>query len=159
MRQRITLHPTKPPGPSMRTRALVGKDTIRLTMIAPCGMNCRLCRAYVRQKRKCPGCRGGDSHKSRACIACQIRNCEKIAKAQFKYCFACDGFPCAGLKRLSMRYSTRYGVSLIDNLENIGRLGIRQFIKDEKETWACPTCEQIICVHKPQCLNCQHTWR
>jgi hypothetical protein len=26
-------------------------------LIAPCGMNCGVCMAYLREKNKCPGCR------------------------------------------------------------------------------------------------------
>ena len=29
-------------------------------LIAPCGMNCSLCRAYGRERKPCPGCRGDD---------------------------------------------------------------------------------------------------
>ncbi len=30
------------------------------SIIAPCGMNCSICMAYLRGKNKCPGCRGID---------------------------------------------------------------------------------------------------
>jgi hypothetical protein len=29
----------------------------KLHLVAPCGMNCGICRAYLREKNKCPGCR------------------------------------------------------------------------------------------------------
>ena len=132
---------------------------IRTTLIAPCGMNCRLCRAYVRDKKACPGCRGGDSFKSKSCIACRIRNCEKIVNGNVKYCFNCDGFPCARLKHLDQRYRTRYGMSMIDNLENIRKFGIRHFIRNEKQKWTCPECGGIICVHKENCIFCGHNRR
>jgi hypothetical protein len=32
-------------------------------LIAPCGINGRLCRAYFREKNVYPGCRGDDSQK------------------------------------------------------------------------------------------------
>lgn len=134
-------------------------NAIRTTLIAPCGMNCRLCRAYIRDKNKCPGCRGDDSLKSKSCANCKIKNCEKIAKGNLKYCFGCDSFPCVKLNHLDNRYRTKYGMSMIDNLNNIRELGIRQFIKNEKEKWTCPDCGEIICVHKPQCLSCKHAWR
>ncbi|PIP06949.1 MAG: GNAT family N-acetyltransferase, partial [Syntrophobacteraceae bacterium CG23_combo_of_CG06-09_8_20_14_all_50_8] len=87
------------------------------TLIAPCGMNCRLCQAYIRDKKPCPSCRGYDSGKSKSCVSCKIKNCEKIAKGNLKYCFGCDTFPCAKLKHLDNRYRTKYGMSMIDNLE------------------------------------------
>ena len=132
---------------------------MHIMAIAPCGMNCRLCRAYIRDKKACPGCRGEDSFKSKACATCRIKNCEKIAKDKLKYCFSCDCFPCDRLNHLDKRYRTKYGMSMIDNLNNIKKSGIRQFVRDEKEKWTCPECGEIICVHKPQCLSCEHKWR
>jgi hypothetical protein len=129
------------------------------TLIAPCGMNCRLCRAYVRDKKACPGCRGDDSLKSKSCVMCRIKNCEQIAKGAVKYCFSCESFPCSKLQHLDKRYRANYGMSMTDNLENIRSFGIRHFIESEKEKWTCPECGGIICVHKPQCLSCGHKWR
>ena len=137
-------------------------SAIPTTLIAPCGMNCRLCRAYIRDKtyiKACPGCRGDDSVKSKSCVACRIKNCENIVQGRVRYCFSCEDFPCARLKHLDKRYRTRYGMSMIDNLVNIEKFGIRHFIRNERERWTCPECGEIICVHKPQCLSCGHKWR
>ncbi len=76
-----------------------------------------------------------------------------------KYCFCCDSFPYDRLNRLDKRYRTKYGMSMIDNLENIRKFGIKHFIRNEKERWSCPECGEILCVHKPQFLYGQHTWR
>jgi hypothetical protein len=138
---------------SKKTTAISAK------LIACCGMNCRLCSAFTRDKKPCPGCRGDDSLKSKSCVACRIKNCETIAKARVKYCYSCDAFPCIKLNHLDKRYRTNYGMSMIGNLANIKKLGIRQFIRNEKERWICPKCGETLCVHKPQCLHCQHTWR
>lgn len=122
-------------------------------------MNCRLCRAYTRDRKACPGCRGDDSLKSKACVTCRIKTCEKITKGGITYCFGCDRFPCAVLNRLDHRYRTRYAMSMIDNLKNIKAFGIRDFIGNEKKKWACPGCGAIICVHKENCLSCGYPWR
>jgi len=143
----------------MTSKRSTKTTAIYMKLIAPCGMNCRLCRAYTRDKKPCPGCRGNDSHKSKSCVVCRIKNCEKIANAKAKYCFSCDGFPCVRLNHLDKRYRTKYGMSMIDNLERIRKFGIRHFIRSEKERWSCPECGEMLCVHKPQCLSCQHTWR
>jgi len=129
------------------------------TLIAPCGMNCRLCYAYMRNKRACPGCRGDDSVKSKTCVTCRIKNCEKMVQVGDRYCFSCDSFPCDRLRHLDKRYRTKYGMSMIDNLVHVRKFGIRHFIKSEKERWSCPECGEMICVHKPQCLACEYTWR
>jgi hypothetical protein len=76
-----------------------------------------------------------------------------------RYCFRCDSFPCDKLNHLDKRYRTNYGMSMIDNLVNIRKFGIRQFMRSEKERWTCPECGELLCVHKPQCLSCGHTWR
>jgi len=140
------------------SRSTVTKGILS-TLIAPCGMNCRLCLAYTREKKTCPGCRGDDSIKNKSCIRCRIKNCEKMVQAGGKYCFVCDSFPCARLKQLDKRYRTKYGMSMIDNLEAIRKMGIRKFIRNEKERWNCPQCGGIICVHRPQCPSCQYKWR
>ena len=134
-------------------------SAIPTTLIAPCGMNCRLCSAYTRDKKACPGCRGDNSLKAKSCVSCQIKNCEKLGNAGIRYCSGCDSFPCVRLKHLDKRYRTKYGMSMIGNLENIGKLGIRQFIRNEKERWTCPQCGELICVHKPQCISCGYKWR
>ena len=88
----------------MMTRKLAKTTS---TLIAPCGLNCRLCRAYVRNKRACPGCRGDDSFKSKTCATCPIKNCGMLTEGSFKYCFSCNEFPCARISHLEKRYTSR----------------------------------------------------
>jgi hypothetical protein len=134
-------------------------NAIRTTLIAPCGMNCRLCIAYTREKNACPGCRGDDSVKTKTRVTCRIKNCEKIRQGKIRYGFKCDRFPCDRLDHLDERYRTKYGMSMIDNLGQIKNFGIRHFTKNEEVRWHCPKCGQLLCVHKPQCLVCGHPWR
>jgi uncharacterized OB-fold protein len=63
------------------------------------------------------------------------------------------------LEHLDKRYRTKYGMSMIDNLDTIKASGVRQFIREEKERRQCPECGRLICVHKPACLHCQTKWR
>lgn len=134
-------------------------NVVKTALIAPCGMNCRFCIAYTRDKNACPGCRGDDSVKTKTRVICRIKNCEKIGQGKAKYCFNCDGFPCDRLNHLDERYRTKYGMSMINNLVFIKKYGIRRFIGNEKRRWTCPECGELICVHKPQCLYCGRTWR
>jgi len=115
--------------------------------------------AYAREKKACPGCRGDDANKSKSCIACRIKNCEKLAKGGFEYCFGCDEFPCALLTHLDKRYRTKYGANPIDNLISIEKSGIENFVKTENKKWTCPECGAMICMHKPGCLTCGYVWR
>jgi hypothetical protein len=123
-------------------------------LIALCGMNCGICLAYLRLKNKCPGCRANDANKSISCVRCKIKNCLALKKDKVKFCFKCVAFPCERLKHLDKRYRTKYNMSMIENLENIKKFGIRKFIKNEKARWACPQCGGTICVHKGYCLDC-----
>lgn len=136
----------------MTQRKSAKTKAMSAALIAPCGMNCRLCRAYMRNA--CPGCRGDDSVKTKTRVLCRIKTCEKIVRGGARYCFRCDSFPCGRLNSLDKRYRTRYGMSMIDNLRNIRKFGIRHFMENEKRRWTCPECGELICVHEPQCLSC-----
>jgi hypothetical protein len=129
------------------------------SLIAPCGMNCRLCRAYIREKNTCPGCYGNDSLKSKSAAMCHIKNCENIKSGKANFCFACEKYPCDKLQHLDKRYRTKYGVSMIENLDNIKQSGMRNFLTQEKERWACSKCGEIICIHKESCISCGFQWR
>ncbi len=144
----------------MKLHATMTKTTqTDVMLIAPCGMNCRICRAYARQKNPCPGCRGDNSLKTKTRVECRIKNCGKIASGKAKYCFTCDSFPCDRLKHLDERYRTKYRMSMIENLENISKRGIRHFVSEEKERWTCPECGKMIRVREPECLYCGYKWR
>lgn len=143
----------------IKTRKTLPSKSIKSTLIAPCGMNCRLCYAYIREKNSCPGCYGRDDLKSISCALCRIKNCDTRELGKFKYCFTCEMFPCSRMKHLDKRYRTKYGMSMIENLETIKKFGIRKFIAQEKERWACSKCGEIMCVHKERCIFCGHTWR
>lgn len=139
------------------------KITIPVNLIAPCGMNCRLCLGYIRERNRCPGCRKihhQESPKSKYRSGCRIRNCDNIAVGRIKYCsYHCGGFPCPRLKQLDKRYRTKYGMSMLDNLKMIDGCGIRHFIRNEKKKWICPGCGEMLCVHRPACLSCGYEWR
>jgi hypothetical protein len=120
---------------------------MKANLIAPCGMNCGICMAFLREKNRCPGCRSlGVKHPK-----CRIRNC---ADMNGRYCFSCSGFPCRLLKNLDKRYRKKYGMSMIENLESIRAVGIRKFVTSEKERWACPGCGGTINVHRHCCSIC-----
>ncbi|MBT3273226.1 MAG: DUF3795 domain-containing protein [Spirochaetales bacterium] len=128
-------------------------------MIAPCGMNCALCIGHLRVKNRCPGCRDSrDALKPRHCVICRIKTCEESGKPN-KYCFECSSFPCRRLRDLDKRYRTKYGMSMIENLEFIRDFGIRKFVAHEKERWACPECGNAVSVHRDECARCGHPRR
>lgn len=110
-------------------------------LIAPCGMNCGLCIAYLREKNKCPGCSNGRKVNGKV-IKCTIKLCKE---RQGDYCFNCDKFPCDRLKRMDNRYQEKYSMSEIANLKTIKEKGLEFFLKQEKEKWV--NSEGTYCVH------------
>jgi hypothetical protein len=124
------------------------------TLIAPCGMNCGICHAWLREKKHCPGCRGDDAGKSPSCVACRIKGCDATGVHARQFCFECAKFPCARLRQLDKRYRTKYGMSMLENLENIRELGVEEFVAREQARWTCPACGGVSCVHKKNCLYC-----
>lgn len=132
------------------------ENEMKPTMIAPCGMNCELCVSRQREKKKCPGCRGGDGHKPAGCVNCTVRNCPRLPKSGF--CYDCGQY-CTRLKSLDKRYRTSYGMSMLDNLENLRTLGMEAFLDREKTRWTCPHCGAVLCVHRDICLSCGIKWK
>jgi hypothetical protein len=128
-------------------------------LIAPCGINCGVCVRYLAMKndlktkgfgkKYCPGClpRG---------LNCTFmsQQCDLLGKGLVRFCYECGSFPCRRLKALDKRYSTKYHMNLIDNLEYIKKQGMVKFLEKEAEKWQCPECGEAICCHNGLCLNC-----
>jgi hypothetical protein len=110
-------------------------------LIAPCGMNCGVCRAHLREKEPCPGCYN-PLPRYKACHNCKLKNCKK---RKGLFCYACPEFPCQRLKHLDKRYRTKYGMSEIKNLEFIRDKGIKKFLESETKKYISP--KGILCVH------------
>lgn len=127
---------------------MAGKDPFRAALIAPCGMNCAICMAHLREKNRCSGCYTPDRKCSRSCT---ISSCEQVRDTYFH---TCDNFPCRRLKLLDTRYRTKYGMSMLDNLASIRKNGIRAFLKEERQRWTCPACGGVINVHRGTCSVC-----
>jgi len=126
----------------------------KYSLIAPCGMNCELCMAYLRDRNKCPGCRGPDDNKSITRVKCKMKNCEVFKNGDAEFCFECEDFPCDKLEHIDKRYRNKYHMSMIKNLKSIRDFGIDNFLIDETEKWTCPKCGGTICVHRGYCYGC-----
>ena len=139
------------PGDFVYLAIIMGMDSM---MIAPCGINCSLCRAYIRERKPCPGCRGDNLNKSRMCIECKIKNCEQYSLEGLDFCDACAKYPCERISHLDWRYRTKYGVSTMENLAMIREHGLEEFMKSEEEKWTCPGCGKLYSMHKWECPYC-----
>lgn len=108
-------------------------------LIAPCGMNCGICKGHLREKNVCPGCRDGD-------IRCLIRTCEILKKNKFRFCYKCVKYPCDRIRRLDKRYMMRYQMSMIKNLDTIKSKGLDSLLKDEGKKRESSD-GGVICIH------------
>ena len=123
-------------------------------LIAPCGMNCNICKYFYREKNQCPGCRAEDELKLKGCRECIIVNCDQIKKKNAEFCFVCSDIPCKRLTNLDKRYSTKYHMSMLENLECIKDQGMDTFLEKETQKWKCPKCGGIVSCHGGMCLSC-----
>jgi len=129
-------------------------------LIAPCGMNCNLCVSYQFGKfdfnkkgfnrKYCPGC----IPRGKNCTY-MANHCDLLGKGKIRFCTDCKDFPCKHLKYLDKRYSTKYHMSMIDNLEYISSNGIEKFLFKEEEKWKCNVCSNLKCCHNGLCLSCE----
>ena len=128
-------------------------------LIAPCGMNCGICKAYLAYSRGVPYKKGEVSH----CTSCVVRgkncafikrHCEKLRKKQIHFCYECADMPCKQLAKLDAYYSARYGMSMVENLKMIRERGMDEFLKSQAEKYRRPSCGDIISVHDGKCYAC-----
>ncbi len=127
--------------------------------IAPCGMNCGVCISFLAMendinsqgfnKQYCPGClpRGKN-------CAFLKKHCNLLGKGLIRFCFECSDFPCDRLINLDKRYSAKYHLSMIENLQIIKEQGIEKLLEREEAKWRCPKCDHTICCHNGLCLSC-----
>jgi len=124
-------------------------------LIAPCGMNCGTCLAYLREKNKCPGCRILSDDKAISVKTCTVTKCIYLANTKSKFCYECEKYPCKRIKQLDKRYRTKYGTSFIENLLMIKENGIDYFLDFESKRRTCTNCGSTLCVHRNFCLTCK----
>lgn len=127
-------------------------------LIAPCGMNCGVCKAYLAYKHGIPRQRNEVTHCA-GCIPrsknCYIkRGCKKLSKHQIQYCYQCEEMPCKNLAHLDKRYRERYGMSMVENQKTLKTKGMEEFLKSQTEKYRCPTCGDVVSVHGNKCYSC-----
>jgi len=134
----------------------VTNDDYSEELIAPCGMNCRICLGYFgyttsgkKRKMKCIGCKP----REKSCAFLK-KYCKKLQKNEVNYCYECSDFPCEQLQKLDKGYRERYVMSMIGNLEYIRDNGMDDFLKQQEKKYRCPDCGGVICVHNEICYSC-----
>jgi hypothetical protein len=124
------------------------------SLIAPCGMNCGTCIAYLRDKNKCPGCRVYSADKAISIQRCIIPKCVHLDKTESKFCYECEKYPCKRVKQLDIRYRTKYNTSFIENLAMIKEKGVEKFLDFESKRRTCLNCGSVLSIHRDYCLTC-----
>lgn len=127
-------------------------------LVAPCGMNCAICRAYIAYTHKIPRVRGKITYCA-GCVPraknCYIkRGCKKLFNHQLLSCSECDTMPCEKLAHLDRRYREHYDMSMIENIKLLKAKGMADFLKSQTKKYTCPNCKDVICVHDAKCLAC-----
>jgi len=131
------------------------RSGINASLIAPCGMNCGTCLAFLRDINRCSGCRNKVNPDRKSAVNCSIVNCKFLAETESKFCYDCVKYPCRRLKQLDKRYRTKYKTSFFENLEFIRDRGVEAFSEREKIKWHCAGCGGTICIHRGYCLHCK----
>ena len=127
------------------------RNPITESLIAPCGMNCALCKAHLRANNSCPGCNYIKQSKYKTIMYCRLRLCSKRKSG---FCYDCAEFPCARLKHLDERYRKRYGMSEVENLQYIRDYGMEKFLARERKKWLNE--KGIFCVHDHKYYKSPH---
>lgn len=121
-------------------------------MMAPCGVMCYACSAFLDEKRPCPGCRApAQKQKRKSCQNCAKKRC--AAEKGLAWCFACSAFPCGRIKSLSKRYVRNYGIDLVQN-GLCAKQDMDAFLETQQVRFACRECGGTIDQHHRRCSRC-----
>ncbi len=126
-------------------------------MIAPCGLDCSICKAALRRDDPCPGCCGPDENNPEFCARrCGIILCKKRKENGYRFCDACPDYPCADVTEKENRYTSKYPLyeSPMRNLRDIREKGMDAFLRAERAQWSCRACGRPVCVHDGLCSGC-----
>jgi len=130
-------------------------------LIAPCGMNCAICKGYLAFTHGVPRVRGRVTY----CAGCRPRakncyikrSCKKLTRREVQFCYQCEIMPCEKLAHLDARYREHYGMSMVENLKMLKEEGMYEFLKKQEQKYRCPNCGDVVCVHDGKCYNCGYT--
>ena len=135
----------------------MNKNLFTAEMVAPCGLDCSLCKLALSETNPCPGCLGPNENKPAFCAEqCSIVLCRKRKDNRYRYCDECPDYPCKDVLEKENRYSSKYPLyeSPGKNLREIRELGMDKFLKNERRQWTCKDCGSVICVHTGICSGC-----
>jgi len=128
-------------------------------LVGPCGLYCGICTMYRAYHDKnlslwqetpknfrkqigleevdfkdvaCGGCRSSILFKY--CAECSLRDC--ASEKGVEWCYECEDFPCQMLSD----WQSRWRMPTIENLREIQKLGLENWLEQMEKKWVCPKC-------------------
>ena len=126
-------------------------------MVAPCGLDCSLCKRALAETDPCPGCHGPDENKPEFCSRkCGIILCRKRLENGYTFCDECPDYPCEYVREKETRYTSKYPLyeSPAENLRDIRKVGLECFLENQRSKWTCGECGEAVPVHTGICTGC-----
>jgi len=109
-------------------------------LVGCCGIYCKACSRFM--DGNCKGCLPKK-------YKCKIK--EEIGDKRFA--FEAKNYPGQNMKMLDKKYSERYNMGMIENLDFIKKFGAEKFVESEEKKRTCPKCKKLISIHEKKCRN------
>ena len=80
-----------------------------------------------------------------------------------EYCGQCEDFACSELSRKLIdshpnhpKFNYRHKIP--DNMDQIDKIGLEEWAKEQKKKWLCPDCNNQITFYDYKCISCGKEW-
>jgi hypothetical protein len=145
-------------------------------LVAVCGLYCGACPMYLatqsndKEKQEallkqfssgptqlkmedilCDGCIGNGRVAS-FCSRCEMRACPNDKKDVTR-CSDCQEFPCTLITNFNNDGMPHHG-EVLNNLQQIKKMGIEKWAQYDEERWQCPECTSRISWYDSKCSKC-----
>jgi len=97
----------------------------------------------------CRGCKSGVE--SVYCKKCDLKSCAEDKRVEF--CCDCDDYPCSKLTDFVDDQHAHHSV-VLRNLSRIKKIGVRNWLTEQKTRWSCPECSTRFTWYDQACAQC-----
>jgi hypothetical protein len=106
---------------------------------------------------RCHGCKSDIVFAG--CRRCPMRSCARDKQVDF--CIECEEYPCSLIDEMKaaiekIKDAMPHATSIINNLEDIKKLGKDAWLQKQKEIWSCPACGARLSWYQSTCRQCEH---
>jgi predicted RNA-binding Zn-ribbon protein involved in translation (DUF1610 family) len=109
-----------------------------------CGIYCGAC-----PQESCEGCKTDVVEDW--CIDCDFKSC--AGDRGLKFCSECNEYPCDRIADFNNDEWSHHS-SVIANLDGIRDRGLKVWLAEQKERWACPHCGSGFTWYDEKCRSC-----